>query len=262
MCCRWSSGASDFLVSRWNSRSTLRQGECVGLGNANNRRIGQNVGRRVVHLCGEQSQWEGDLERGVEVGSTNKSEYQIQSRTGTLRVPLVARQTQAGQYDDGECHNSVDGEHKVGIQRNNWVSGGNVLGEYQQILDSPGAKVSRHNVHAAWLDPRCFVYFCGPRREHARIIVAECHVRADCRGKGEWRSKNKEMQISVLPSGLLLTTNYDPLQAIVDEEEDLALSEAQAVLASGNVVQLLEANATDSTSVRLLWEVSGWVGRN
>lgn len=70
------------------------------------------------------------------------------------------------------------------------------------------------------------------------------------------------MQISVLPSGLLLTTNYDPLQAIVDEEEDLALSEAQAVLASGNVVQLLEANATDSTSVRLLWEVSGWVGRN
>lgn len=64
------------------------------------------------------------------------------------------------------------------------------------------------------------------------------------------------MQISVLPSGLLLTTNYDPLQAIVDEEEDLALSEAQAVLASGNVVQLLEANATDSTSVRLLWEVS------
>lgn len=70
------------------------------------------------------------------------------------------------------------------------------------------------------------------------------------------------MQISVLPSGLLLTTNYDPLQAIVDEEEDLALSEAQAVLASGNVVQLLEANATDSTSVRLLWEVSEWVGRN
>lgn len=70
------------------------------------------------------------------------------------------------------------------------------------------------------------------------------------------------MQIIVLPSGLLLTTNYDPLQAIVDEEEDLALSEAQAVLASGNVVQLLEANATDSTSVRLLWEVSGWVGRN
>lgn len=44
----------------------------------------------------------------------------------------------------------------------------------------------------------------------------------------------------------------------MDDAEDLTLSEAQAVLASGNVVQLLEANATDSTSVRLLWEVSNY----
>lgn len=42
----------------------------------------------------------------------------------------------------------------------------------------------------------------------------------------------------------------------MEDAEDLTLSEAQAVLASGNVVQLLEANATDATSVRLLWEVS------
>ncbi|XP_055687324.1 protein sax-3-like [Lutzomyia longipalpis] len=38
-------------------------------------------------------------------------------------------------------------------------------------------------------------------------------------------------------------------------EEDIGLSEAQAILSSGNVVELLEANATDSTSVRLSWEI-------
>lgn len=37
--------------------------------------------------------------------------------------------------------------------------------------------------------------------------------------------------------------------------EDIALTEAQAVLSSGPVVELLEANATDSTSVRLAWEI-------
>lgn len=39
-------------------------------------------------------------------------------------------------------------------------------------------------------------------------------------------------------------------------EEDITLTEAQAVLSSGDVVELLVANATDSTSVRLEWEVS------
>lgn len=43
-------------------------------------------------------------------------------------------------------------------------------------------------------------------------------------------------------------------------EDDLSLSEAQAILTSGNVVELLEANATDSSSVRLLWEVSERLG--
>lgn len=38
-------------------------------------------------------------------------------------------------------------------------------------------------------------------------------------------------------------------------DEDLILTEAQAVLATGDVVELLEANATDSTSVRLVWEI-------
>lgn len=37
--------------------------------------------------------------------------------------------------------------------------------------------------------------------------------------------------------------------------EDIVLTEAQAILSSGPVVDLLEANATDSTSVRLAWEV-------
>lgn len=44
-------------------------------------------------------------------------------------------------------------------------------------------------------------------------------------------------------------------KTMLNYEDDLSLSEAQATLASGNVVELLEANATDSTSVRLLWEV-------
>ena len=39
-------------------------------------------------------------------------------------------------------------------------------------------------------------------------------------------------------------------------EDDINLSEAQATLSSGNVVSLLEANATDSSSVRLTWEVN------
>lgn len=38
-------------------------------------------------------------------------------------------------------------------------------------------------------------------------------------------------------------------------EEDITLTEAQAILSSGDIVELLEANATDSTSVRLEWEV-------
>lgn len=38
--------------------------------------------------------------------------------------------------------------------------------------------------------------------------------------------------------------------------DDISLSEAQAILSTGKVVNLLEANATDSTSVRLVWEVS------
>ncbi|XP_055704314.1 roundabout homolog 2-like [Phlebotomus papatasi] len=41
----------------------------------------------------------------------------------------------------------------------------------------------------------------------------------------------------------------------LNAEEDIGLSEAQAILSSGNVVELLEANATDSTSVRLSWEI-------
>lgn len=38
-------------------------------------------------------------------------------------------------------------------------------------------------------------------------------------------------------------------------DEDLILTEAQAILSSGDVVELLEANATDSSSVRLVWEI-------
>lgn len=38
--------------------------------------------------------------------------------------------------------------------------------------------------------------------------------------------------------------------------DDISLNEAQAILSTGKVVNLLEANATDSTSVRLVWEVS------
>lgn len=38
-------------------------------------------------------------------------------------------------------------------------------------------------------------------------------------------------------------------------DEDLILTEAQAILSTGDVVELLEANATDSTSVRLVWEI-------
>lgn len=47
-----------------------------------------------------------------------------------------------------------------------------------------------------------------------------------------------------------------PTSQALNAEEDIGLSEAQAILSSGNVVELLEANATDSTSVRLSWEVS------
>lgn len=38
--------------------------------------------------------------------------------------------------------------------------------------------------------------------------------------------------------------------------DDINLSEAQATLSTGKVVNLLEANATDATSVRLVWDVS------
>ncbi|KAL7041295.1 hypothetical protein ACKWTF_000713 [Chironomus riparius] len=37
--------------------------------------------------------------------------------------------------------------------------------------------------------------------------------------------------------------------------DDISLSEAQAILSTGKVVNLLEANATDSTSVRLVWDI-------
>lgn len=38
-------------------------------------------------------------------------------------------------------------------------------------------------------------------------------------------------------------------------DEDMILNEAQAILSAGDVVELLEANATDPTSVRLVWEI-------
>lgn len=38
-------------------------------------------------------------------------------------------------------------------------------------------------------------------------------------------------------------------------DEDILLTEAQAILSSGEIVELREANATDSTSVRLVWEI-------
>lgn len=38
-------------------------------------------------------------------------------------------------------------------------------------------------------------------------------------------------------------------------EDDITLTEAQAILSSGDVVELLEANATDSVGVRLVWEI-------
>lgn len=38
-------------------------------------------------------------------------------------------------------------------------------------------------------------------------------------------------------------------------DEDMVLTEAQAILSTGEIVELLEANATDSTSVRLVWEI-------
>lgn len=44
--------------------------------------------------------------------------------------------------------------------------------------------------------------------------------------------------------------------------DDISLSEAQATLSTGKVVDLLEANATDSTSVRLVWEVSNKSSRH
>lgn len=37
-------------------------------------------------------------------------------------------------------------------------------------------------------------------------------------------------------------------------DEDIILTEAQAILSTGEIVELLEANATDSTSVRMVWE--------
>lgn len=37
-------------------------------------------------------------------------------------------------------------------------------------------------------------------------------------------------------------------------DEDIILTEAQAILSTGEIVELLEANATDTTSVRMVWE--------
>lgn len=39
-------------------------------------------------------------------------------------------------------------------------------------------------------------------------------------------------------------------------ESDINFSEAYATLTLSNIVVLLEANSTDATSVRLVWEVS------
>ncbi|XP_055545499.1 protein sax-3-like [Wyeomyia smithii] len=41
----------------------------------------------------------------------------------------------------------------------------------------------------------------------------------------------------------------------INHDDDISLSEAQATLSTGNVVNLLEANASDSTSVRLAWDI-------
>ncbi|XP_055589407.1 protein sax-3 [Uranotaenia lowii] len=41
----------------------------------------------------------------------------------------------------------------------------------------------------------------------------------------------------------------------VNHGEDIGLSEAQATLSSGSIVNLLEANASDATSVRLSWDI-------
>jgi roundabout, axon guidance receptor 2 len=56
-----------------------------------------------------------------------------------------------------------------------------------------------------------------------------------------------------VPSALSETISVERDYNIVD---DISLSEAQAILSTGKVVNLLEANATDSTSVRVVWEVS------
>lgn len=51
-----------------------------------------------------------------------------------------------------------------------------------------------------------------------------------------------------------LSLNFTALQ---DElNSDLDLSEARASLLSGDVVELINATAVDSTSAKLLWEVS------
>lgn len=56
-----------------------------------------------------------------------------------------------------------------------------------------------------------------------------------------------------LPSPMSETISVGRDYNVID---DISLSEAQAILSTGKVVNLLEANATDSTSVRLVWEVS------
>jgi roundabout, axon guidance receptor 2 len=48
-----------------------------------------------------------------------------------------------------------------------------------------------------------------------------------------------------------------PFQLSQDElNSDLDLSEARASLLSGDVVELINATSVDSTSMKLLWEVS------
>ncbi|XP_055917180.1 roundabout homolog 2 [Eupeodes corollae] len=42
---------------------------------------------------------------------------------------------------------------------------------------------------------------------------------------------------------------------VVREEKDIILSEAEALLTANSAVELLEANATDSTGVRLVWDI-------
>lgn len=56
---------------------------------------------------------------------------------------------------------------------------------------------------------------------------------------------------------LELNFNHSRFLRLQDElNSDLDLSEARASLLSGDVVELINATSVDSTSMKLLWEVS------